>query len=185
MDLGERRHGATDIFQPLREFYARAGEELPEVEIVQPEEMPERDRALLVHDSDMTPVLERQYGEELELKVLDSRQEDVALVREVVLVTKGERRPVEFGAIRIELAPFPESAREEILACRRPLGSILSSLSLNHTSAPSAYFRVRADDVISRAFTLQGTELLFGRCNTLVAGDGARLAAVVEILPPG
>lgn len=174
---------ARQALMPLIEFYERSGQPVPAIEPIEGREMPEPYRSLLVHQGDMTPVLEDFFGERIVLKVLQSRCDEARMRREVVLVGKATRRAMEFGAIGIELEPFPPQARAAIRACQQPLGTILREAAVQHTSQPSLYFRVVADELMESSLMLEQPAELFGRCNELRDGQGALLARVVEILP--
>ena len=50
------------LLYPLSEFYQQLGRPLPEARTLQPEEMPETHRRLLVHERDMTPTLEAAHA---------------------------------------------------------------------------------------------------------------------------
>jgi chorismate-pyruvate lyase len=116
--------------------------------------------------------------------VLSRQQRDTWYFREVVLVTAGQAMPVEFGAIRINLALFPPATRRQILEERLPLGRILRQHSVPHASRPKAFFRLEADSLMTEALQLNGERALFGRRNTLLDSLRRPLAEVVEILPP-
>lgn len=174
---------ARQALSPLVEFYERSGQPLPVIEPIEGGDMPEPYRSLLVHQGDMTPVLEEFFGERIVLKVLQSRCDAQRMSREVVLVGKATRKAMEFGAIGIELEPFPPQARAAIRACQQPLGTILREAALKHTSQPSLYFRVASDELMQSSLTLDEPAELYGRCNELRDGQGALLAQVVEILP--
>src|SRR5580698_8807474 len=94
------------LAHPLNEFYAAAGQILPPLNQIDGAAMPEPYRTLLVHQNDMTPTLEKFYRNSVHLKVLSRRQTDNAYFREVVLCLDGSNQPVEFGAIKINLALF-------------------------------------------------------------------------------
>lgn len=146
--------------------------------------MPEPYRGLLVHERDMTSTLESHHAESIELAVLERRRQGDLLYREVVLVGAWSRRPVEFGAIRIDLAPFQPAARDQILAGKKPLGAILADHQVPYLSRPQLYFTLRSDALIDRALGLAGPATLYGRRNVLTGPAGRLLAEVVEILPP-
>jgi chorismate-pyruvate lyase len=169
---------------PLDEFYAHAGLNLPPIDAIPAEEMPQPYQQLLVHDGDMTPTLEKFHRSTIHLDVLRREQRGDFYFREVALVTDARREKVEFGAIKIYLALFPRSARNEILAETLPLGTILAKHKVTHTSRPKAFLRVRSDDFINGVFALRGTHTLYGRRNTLSNLEGHSLAEIVEILPP-
>lgn len=169
---------------PLDDFYARAGRLLPGIVAVNGAEIPEPQRTLLVHDSDMTPTLEKFHQDEINLKVIRSEERDGAYYREVVLVLKNSRRAVEFGAIKINLDLFPTAAQRSILAEDLPLGTLLAKFKVKHTSRPKAYLKIEADDFICHSLSLKPGQTLYGRRNTLFDPQQRPLAEIVEILPP-
>ena len=174
---------ATLIY-PLDEFYEKAGLPLPPMTAINGPDVPEPYRSLLVHARDMTPTLESAYQRNIHLRVLARTLADGVLSREVVLVPEGGAKPVAFGVIKISLEHFAESARSLVLECREPLGAILREQEIAHSSHPGAYFRVDADQLISRALQLAEPCTVYGRRNVLRDGEGRTLAQVVEILPP-
>ena len=173
-----------DLLYPLSEFL----DPVPALPLATHElggeRMPEPYRSLLVHDRDMTSTLEAHHGEGIRLRLLEQRPEGEALFRRVVLVGESSGRSVEFGAIKIDLAPFSAEARRIILAGRRPLGSILADFQVPYTSRPRLFFQLDGSPVTSRIFGLSGHRPLYGRQNVLLSERGSPLAEVVEILPP-
>src|ERR1700677_1905600 len=130
------------LVHPLDEFYAAAGQALSPLNQLDGAAMPEPYRTLLVHQNDMTPTLEKFYRCPVHLDVLGRRQTSDAYFREVVLCLDGTNQPVEFGAIKINLALFPPEARGEILKEHLPLGHILEQHKIPHASRPRAYLRL-------------------------------------------
>ncbi|HEY3862607.1 MAG TPA: hypothetical protein VGO59_12040 [Verrucomicrobiae bacterium] len=170
--------------RPLEEFYNLRGDAVPSVERVLPEEMPQPQRSLLAHQSDMTSTLEHFYGERVHVEVLARHTVENEYRREVALRLERNGRRVEYGAIKIMLDLFPEAARQEILREWQPLGRILTDSGLEFSSRPHLYFRAASDAFINRALGLNGSQILFGRRNTLADRWGRPLAEIVEILPP-
>ena len=169
---------------PLDEFYALAKRELPLIEQIDGEEVPEPFRTLLVHTNDMTPALEKHHGEHIYLNVISRQTRGDFYFREVILLTQRTRRPVEFGAIKINLGLFPPPACRLILEEQEPLGTILNDFKIPHSSRPKAYVRIQADGFIKGALQLSGEQVLYGRRNTLFDAQQRVLAEIVEILPP-
>ena len=168
---------------PLVFFYSRLGLDLPLVEFIPGAEMPEPQRHLLVHQSDMTPQLREHHGSPPDLTVISVEGTEDYVMREVVL-TCGTK-PVEYGAIGIHLDGFPSPVKAMIRAGATPLGAILESEGIAHQSAPNGYFMLEADARMARLLgTAPGTPL-FGRCNVLSHADGTAFADIVEVLPPG
>jgi hypothetical protein len=175
---------ALPVAFPLDDFYARARLALPRIETIEPELMPQPYRSLLVHTNDMTPTLSAFYARLIHLRVLSRQQRDNYYFREVLLLAEGREQPVEFGAIRINLARFQPTTRRHILDERVPLGHLLRVDSVPHSSRPKAFFRLVADELMIDALQLAQPEVLYGRRNTLLDAAQRPIAEVVEILPP-
>jgi len=173
-----------NLIYPLSEFYEQSGLSLPSVARVEGLDMPAPYRSLLVHDRDMTPTLENAYGRGIRLRVLQYRLRDNVVSRQVALVAQGSEKPVAFGAIKIDLKYFPQRARRLILERKQPLGTILRTQGIQHSSRPDVFVRVESDALINGALQLTGTHRLFGRRNVILDSEERILAQVVEILPP-
>jgi chorismate-pyruvate lyase len=157
---------------------------LPEVVAVAAEDVPQPYHQLLVGNHDMTPTLEAFHGERLNLRLLERRQEGESYSRLVLLTLASSGRPVEFGAIVIDLQCFAPAARQLVLAEQRPLGSVLAAEGIVHASRPRAFIRVSPDPFIHEALGLSGSHELYGRRNLLIVPDNRVLADIIEILPP-
>ena len=173
-----------NLIYPLSEFYEQSGLSLPPVARIEGREMPAPYRSLLVHDRDMTPTLEEAYGRGVRLRVLAYQLLGNVVSRQVALLARGRERPVAFGAIKIDLEPFPEPARSLVLELKQPLGTILRTQGIEHTSRPDAFVRIESDALINGALQLCGSCELFGRRNVILDSEERVLAQVVEILPP-
>ena len=173
-----------NLFYPLNEFYDQAGLPLPTIARVAARDVPEPYNSLLVHARDMTPTLADAYGRGIQLRVLKHMLRGDVFSRQIVLVLEGDQKPVVFGAIKIYLQHFPDEARRLVLEMKQPLGTILQTQNIAHTSQPEAYIKVTADVAISSALGLTGSPLLYGRRNALWNASQQALAQVVEILPP-
>jgi hypothetical protein len=168
---------------PLDEFYALAKRELPVIEQIDGPEMPDPYRRLLVHNTDMTPTLEKFHDDRIYLNVISRQTRSDFYFREVILLTQRTRKPVEFGAIKINLGLVSPAARRLILEEEEPLGTILNDFKISHASRPKAYLRVEADEFIKGALQISGKQVLYGRRNTLFDPQHRALAEIVEILP--
>lgn len=175
---------SQSIAYPLDEFYARSRLNLPPLDQIDGEAMPEPYKSLLVHERDMTSTLENFHKAGIHLRLVSRRQQGEEYFREVVLVLDGSEKPVEFGAIRINLALFPPDARAAILEERYPLGHLLKDFTIDYQSRPKAFLRLASDKTINEFLKLTGAHRLYGRRNTLLNPAGEALADIVEILPP-
>jgi chorismate-pyruvate lyase len=172
------------LAHPLDELYARSGMSLPPLKLVEGEEVPEPYKTLLVHQHDMTSTLEAFHRQRVRITVLHRDLQKDIYLREVVLKLEESEKPVEFGAIKIQLGQFPAAARELVLEERWPLGRILKECAVQYLSRPKAFLHVASDRLISQVLGLTGAQMLYGRRNTLTDLAGNTLADIVEILPP-
>jgi chorismate-pyruvate lyase len=168
----------------LQRFYAKLGLPLPGMHPLQGEEMPQPYKGLLVHSSDMTPTLEGFYRQPMSLTVLSREHQDYTYLREVVLKSANDHRPVEYGVIRISLNHLPPPARLQVLEERKPLGGILQREAIAHLSWPQAFFRVESDPHLAHVLHCPQPGQLYGRRNVLLDGSRRLLAEVIEILAP-
>lgn len=172
-----------DLLMPLVFFYERAGVPLPGVDFLAGDAVPEPWRYLLVHQSDMTPRLRDYHGRAPVLQVITVERTPDYVLREVVLSCSGH--PVEYGAIGIQLEGFPRHVQEMIREGVCPLGAILETEGVPHSSAPTGYFGLAADPHMAELLATTPGVRLFGRCNVLSHPDGTAFADIVEVLPPG
>ena len=171
-----------DQLAPLIFFYG-LGSARPQVTFIEPHEMPDEERWLLVHASDMTPRLHNFHGCEIGLDVHAKGRIGDYYVRASVLNRTKDAKAVEFGAIGIHLDVLEEDARALVLEGRTPFGSILGRLAVPHSSHPRGYFRINIDARLAELLNATEGETLYGRCNELRHGSGRTLADVVEVLP--
>ena len=94
----------TGLTYPLDEFCRIAKRPLPVIQFVDAQDVPEPYHSLLVHKKDMTSTLGQFHGDEIGLRVLSLEIQGNAYYREVVLLTKRSQRPVEYGAIKIDIS---------------------------------------------------------------------------------
>jgi chorismate-pyruvate lyase len=173
----------TSFWYPLDYCYQRQNMILPKIEQVEPDQIPEPFKSLVVHQKDMTPTLERFHGDQIYIEVLHRDYSDLHYFREVVLKLEKSHQPVEFGAIRIFLERLPKDAREAILKEHIPLGHILEVFKVEHTSSPIGYLRMQPDPLIKKSFGDSKSRWLYGRRNRLSNPAGESLAEIIEILP--
>ena len=174
-----------DVIYPLSMFrFTRDAPKL-KYETIEGGDVPQPYHDLLVHSGDMTSRLEEFHGGPINVKKLSSSSDGSAYFREVVLNIVADGKPVEYGAIEIDLANFPDEVRQQILAAKRPLGGILNDYRLSYSSAPRAFLKVTADAAIREALGLdESTNVLYGRSNVITGFNGQNYARIVEILPP-
>jgi hypothetical protein len=173
----------SDLLSPLDLFCVRDGRPPPEAVPIEPPEIPEPYRKLLVHSNDMTHTLEAYHDAGIYLEprtVIDASDE---YAREVVLRLEGSGKPVEYGAIRIFLNRLDVPVQVEIRDARRPLGTLLEEYSQDRESRPEKYFRILPDRTIREIFGEDAGDAVYARQNRIVNRAGECIAQVLEILP--
>jgi hypothetical protein len=169
----------------LDDFYqAVPGHCVPDATVVDGSDIPEPYRRLLVHNRDMTSTLENYHGEKITLRVLERKLTSDWLARHIVLEGMDSGRPVEYGAIRINLGALDHAVQDKVFECRDPLGGILNHHGVQYGSCPGAFFRVFSSELMNRVLGLDLPQWLYGRCNCLADLSGHTIAEVVEVLPP-
>ncbi len=174
----------SPLLYPLDDFYAVAKRPLPKIEAVAGDAVPEPYKGLLVHHRDMTSTLAAFHGEPIMLEVISRELRHEAYLREVILRGGRSGKPVEFGAIRINLQHFDPEPRRRILEESGPLGQILADCRVKYSSRPKTFLKIVADDFIAGVLGAAPGTLLYARRNTLSDPRHHPLAEIVEILPP-
>lgn len=163
-------------------FYRqRAG--CPQLRPLSAAAIPQPYRSLLAHNSDMTSTLKHYHQDKISLRVLHLEVSQSELRREVLLCRCTDKKPVEYGVIRIMLPAFASPASEAILKGVVPLGQILDTFGIQYLSRPNEYFRINDNKYLGRRLDDRSSAERFGRVNTLIRPAGGTLAEVVEILP--
>jgi len=168
---------------PLNIFYDEKIEDGPVFEEISSMDMPEPQRTLLCHTNDMTPTLEKYFGEKAHLLLLDRQPGPGHFFRYIALVDK-DNNPMEVGAIKINISKFPPQAQKLINESFIPLGTIYKMFSIQHRNQPQSYFRVITDQRINTLFNLNEKTVLYCRINKQVNETNELLALALEILPP-
>jgi len=144
------------LLAPLSSF------SFPATSFVQPGEVSEPSRTLLVHNHHMTVTLEAHYGSPLRVEVLERVRLGDSYTRRICLYETGKNVPVLYGVVRIHLQFCKDGVRERILAEREPLGRILIQngvltridllglLKIESSSVPGDWFGNRGGDVFGR-----------------------------------
>jgi len=175
-------HRAAARPYPLDVVYAQAGIPAPLARPVAPARIPPPYHALLVHERDMTLTLEAHFGGRVVLRPLSTFQDGHAYFRRVLLVQEYSARPVEMGAIRIDLAAFAPRLQSAILRARVPLGRVLRDGGVDYRSRPSGYLRVTPNPEMMGVFWMREPRTLYGRTTEMNVA-GRKVGDIVEILP--
>ena len=182
--MPDPKNVSPDALYPLS--FMRAARNLPALtyEKIEPMDMPEPYRSLLVHEGDMTSRLEAHHECLIKVSRLRSSNNGKLYFREVMLQTEVDEKPTEYGAIEVNLHSLPEEIRPLVIQARQPLGGILNDHRIPYSSAPRAFLKVVPDGPIVEAFGTVEADYLYGRSNVISGYNGDVIAQIVEILPP-
>lgn len=181
---GGRRAVASSngILYPLDFVYARAGVTPPTVERVEPDAIPLPYRSLLVHENDMTVTLEKHFGGRVVLRPLSTFLIGEWYFRRVLLAQEYSGRPVEMGAIRMNLDAFSPAVRKQVLRNEIPLGRILRDSGVDFKSRAKVFLAITPNSEMMGVFWMREPKTLFGRQTEVIYG-GAKIGDIVEVLP--
>ena len=151
--------------------------------LIEPSEMPQPQRRLLCHDTDMTSTLSAFHGSALQVDALRKRKHQDTYIREVYLKTIKGGEIVEYGVIAIFLQSFEPEQRKVIVRDRKPLGGLLHQFEIEFISAPLCFFSLSQSAVARNPMAGFGQPKYYGRFNELAKPNGQSLAWIMEILP--
>jgi len=175
-------HPNNGMLYPLDVAYAQAGVAAPDAKLVSVDEIPPPYRSLLVHEHDMTLTLEQHFGGRVALRALSTFTEGRSYFRRVLLVQGYSGRPVEMGAIRVDLDAFALPIRTQILRSEVPLGRLLRDGGVDYRSRPKVFLAVTPNPEMMGVFWMREARPLYGR-QTEVTVHGRKIGDIIEILP--
>ncbi len=177
-----KRTGARGVLYPLDLAYTRAGVTMPHVKAIKPDQIPLPYRSLLVHDVDMTLMLERHFGGRVALRPLSTFTIGRSYFRRVLLVQEYSGRPVEMGAIRMRLDAFSQRLQAKISRNTIPLGRLLRDAKVEYRSQAIAFLAITPNPEMMGVFWMREPKTLYGR-RTEVTRHGSKIGDIVEVLP--
>jgi hypothetical protein len=160
-----------------------ASSDLPEIEYVTADEVPEPYHTLLVHNHHMTVTVEAHHGSPVDVRVLDQVRQGDSYARKILLTSKKTGAVVQFGLVRIWLPYCDADVQQEILAGQTPLGRILIQHDVLRWIQPTAFVRVLPDAALMSWFGARGRRPTFGRL-AYIHCDGKPAIELLEIVAP-
>jgi hypothetical protein len=149
--------------------------------VVDPPEIPEPLRRLLVHEKHMTLALTSHYGAFLELAVKEMHYEGHLYSRKINLVIPREHKIIEYGLVRLDLRFVPEEVWREILQMRAPMGEILLRYNILQRVQPRWFLRFDPGNAVLRWYGARVDHPLYGRMGTIFC-NGEPAVEVLEIV---
>lgn len=150
-------------------------------EVVDPEQMPEAQRRLLVHTQHMTHALHAHHRKPVDLYVMEHLRDGDLYSRKIFLTRANSAHTVELGVVRLDLRYLDPGPRDEILRERTPLGAVLTQHNVLRRIEPRWYIRLGDGSDLLRWFGSRETGEHFGRLGTIYC-NGEPAVEVLEIV---
>ncbi|HEX9842580.1 MAG TPA: hypothetical protein VGC20_07505 [bacterium] len=173
---------ARGLLFPLDLTYQRAGVDGPTAKAISPDSIPPPYRELLAHNHSMTATLERHFGVRVALRSMCRWSRGHWYYRRVVLTREDSGRPVEMGAIHMNLQSLSGRIRAQILRHEMPIGRVLDDGSVRYLSRPRKFLAITPNSEMMALFWMREPRTLYGR-QTELSVDGRAIGDIVEILP--
>jgi hypothetical protein len=172
----------SGFVDPLDRAYRQVGLAVPKAVPIEPSDIPLPFRTLLVHERSMTLTLEAHWGP-LVLRILSTGTEGASYFRRVLLAQEYSGRPVEMGAIHIDLNAFAPPVRRQIIHDEVPLGRVLHEGGIDYVSRPKVFLSITPNSEMMGVFWMREPRALYGRRTDVLIGR-RKVGEIVEILPP-
>ncbi len=158
-------------------------DDVPDYEVIAPDEMPQPYHGLLVHEHHMTVTLEAHHGRLVDVHLLACRHHGDSYARKIVLTPQGSKRVVLFGIVRIHLNYCTPAVRAAIVAGRTPLGRVLIQHNVLRRIELTSYLRVTPSPAMMGWFHLDQPTPLYGRLGYIHC-DRKPAVELLEIVAP-
>jgi chorismate-pyruvate lyase len=147
----------------LYKIFGHPASEIPRAEAVEPDQMPEPSRYLLVHDDHMTVTMEKFHGTRVKLVVVASVHKGEEYARKILLTHGETGRAVQYGLMRINFKHTTERVRQRILDGNTPLGHILIENNVLHRVGSHTFLRISPNKEMRECFGRTEAEFVYGR----------------------
>jgi chorismate-pyruvate lyase len=177
IEPGQRLRQLFDLFADTRIV------DVPDFDVVPPDQVPKPYNDLLVHDHHMTVTLERYHGRRVHLTVLARRHSGNDYARMILLSLEGTGEIVEFGMFRMDLSCCDDAVQAAIVEGRTPLGRILIEHNVLRRIDPIAYLKIAPSHQLSAWFNTQSNQPIYGRL-AFIYCNGQQAVELLEVVRP-
>lgn len=175
-----RRPDPTKELRLLLAFFGDG--QLPRCEPVEPDQVPDPFRGLLDHHNHMTVTLEEHFRDRVTVHPYQIHRYGELYGRKLDLRLAGSGRIVMTGVMLINFAYLGESAREQIIEQKIPLGRILIEHDILRRIDGVSLLRLDAADPLVARFSEAERET-YGRLATIFC-DNMPAVDLLEIVTP-
>ena len=175
---------AESILYPLDAVYERAGVSLPKAVAISPYAVPLPYRSLLVHESDMTMVLEQHFGGRLALRVLSTFETPAGTSAACCSSRSTPAVRCRWAPSGWTSTPSASVSARQILRNQMPLGRLLRDHGVDFKSQPQVFLSVTPNSEMMGVFWMREPRTLYGRKTHMLTIAAARSATSSRSCPP-
>jgi chorismate-pyruvate lyase len=155
---------------------------VPEYRFLNPQEIPEPYRHLLVHHSHMTIAQEKYHRCRIRVRVLQSQRFNGWYARQIVLLPQSAEKIVQGGMVRIHLTMLDTEVQKAIAREDTPLGHILINHDVLRRIEVTNFFQFMPGPAMQGWPGFDSNHPTYGRLGILYC-DGQPAIELCEILP--
>ncbi len=152
-----------------------------DAKVIEPADIPEPYRELLVHEKHMTLTLTSHYKAFMELHVKEMHFEGNLYSRKIALTIPRGHDIVEYGLIRLDLRFVPQPVWQEIFHQRTPMGELLLRHNILQRVQPKWFLKLEPGCGILKWLGAKADRTLFGRLGTIYC-NGEAAVEVLEVV---
>lgn len=147
------------------------------------DQMPQPARRLLDHEHHMTVTVESFHGCPVDVQVVENRIESGLYVRKIVLLRQSDRKPVQFGIVRMDFRFVSDDVKRAIESRKIPLGRVLIQHNVLRRVELFSLWKVEAGTDLANLLEAEPGQTLYGR-TALIHCDGQPAVELLEVLAP-
>jgi len=174
---------STPELHALAGLFYQSPDALGQFQEVTAESMPDTPRKLLAHDQHMTVNVESHHGCPVDVRVIDSHSTQSHYSREILLVRQTDRRVVQFGIVRLNVAFLAPEIRLEIESEQTPLGRILIRHNVLRNVRLLSLWKIEPSPELVHLLELPQAITCYGR-TALIYCNGIPAVELLEIVTP-
>jgi chorismate-pyruvate lyase len=162
-------------------FHAHAAD-LGQFHQVAADDMPEAMRRLFAHSHHMTVAMEELHRGPVDVEVLARHSTTTHYARQIILRRRSDRRPVQFGIMRISLTALTDEISPLIRSEKIPLGRVLIEHGVMRSVKVLSLWQIEPGPYLQQCLDQPELAECYGR-TALIYTDGVPAVELLEVAP--
>ncbi len=138
---------------------------------VRADQIPEPFQALLNHDAHMTVTVEKYHSSQVDVRVLQTNQEDATYAREILLTRQTDHQVVQYGIVRLNFDYLDEQVQREIESQQIPLGRVLIERDVMRKVKLLSLYEAKPGPALAKALGIETAVPCYGRTAMIFCDD--------------